>query len=480
MRIVLADIRGGEGFTSKDTVVGGYGSRLKPFSKVTRVVARLKGGFHDMPSVHLAYAAALAARAGHEVVASSGELVDGDVAIALSSLVDHRRETAWARAMRARGTRVGFIGLTSQKLPQLFEPEADFIVDGEPESALLRLVRGEPLTGMAPSPQIDDLDSLPFPLWDPLVPPRWRVRVPFAGRPCGGALPVLASRSCPEFCTYCPHRIQSTYRTRSVANVLDELSYLEDTRGPLHVVFRDPLFTQTRDRVLELCDGIRSRGLSHTFECETRLDRLDTGLLTAMHQAGLRAMSFGVESVATTTLRKVGRRPIPEPHQREVLQRCRELGIVTAAFYVLGFAEDSWSSIQATIEYAIDLGSTVAQFKILTPYPGTPLYRQMLPSITETDWERFDGFTPTFTHPSLTHGELTFLLGSAYTQFYVRPSFLSNYLRIGAPVARALVDSLDGYVRRRHARENAVTERSLAWATASPADAVGNTWSRRR
>jgi radical SAM superfamily enzyme YgiQ (UPF0313 family) len=461
MRIVLADMKGGDGFISKDTVVGGYGSRLKPFSKVTRVIAHLKSGFHEMPSVHLGYAAALAARAGHEVVASTGELVDGDVAIVLSSLVDYRRETAWARAMRARGARVGFIGLTAQKLPHLFEDAADFIVDGEPESALLRLVGGETLSGMATSPQIDDLDSLPFPLWDPLVPPRRWVRVPFAGRPYGGSLPVLASRSCPEFCTYCPHRIQSTYRSRSVANILDELSYLEDTRGPLHIVFRDPLFSHDRDRVLELCDGMRARELTHTLECETRLDRLDGDLLGIMHRAGLRAMSFGVESVAQTMLKKVGRRPIPEPHQREILGRCRELGIVTAAFYVLGFADDTWESIRATIEYSTDLGSTVAQFKILTPYPGTPLYERMEPTITETDWERFDGFTPTFTHSSLTHAELRFLLGSAYTQFYMRPSFLTNYLRIGAPHVRSLVEWLDAHTRRRHAREVALMGPSL-------------------
>jgi radical SAM superfamily enzyme YgiQ (UPF0313 family) len=461
MRIVLADIKGGDGFISKDTVVGGYGSRLKPFTKVTGIIAHLKGGFHEMPSVHLAYAAALASRAGHDVVGSTGELVDGDVALVLSSLVDYKRETAFARAMRARGVRVGFIGLTSQKLPHLFQDDADFIIDGEPEGALHRLVAGETLSGIEPSPQVDDLDSLPFPMWEPLIRKRRKLRVPFAGRPVGGSLPVLASRSCPEFCTYCPHRIQSTYRTRSVGNILDELSYLEDTRGRLHIVFRDPLFSQERDRVLELCDGILSRGLTHTFECETRLDRLDSELLTTMHRAGLRAMSFGVESVAATTLKKVGRRPIPEAHQRAVLRTCRELGIVTAAFYVLGFGEDTWASIRATIDYSIDLGSTVAQYKILTPYPGTPLYKRMEPTITETDWEQFDGFTPTFKHPSLTNAELKFLLGTAYTHFYVRPSFLMNYLRIGAPRVRSLVESLDAKVKQRHSREVAMMERSL-------------------
>jgi radical SAM superfamily enzyme YgiQ (UPF0313 family) len=231
-------------------------------------------------------------------------------------------------------------------------------------------------------------------------------------------------------------------------------------RGPLHIVFRDPLFSQERDRVLALCDGIRSRQLSHTFECETRLDRLDGELLQAMHAAGLRAMSFGVESVAPMTLKKVGRRPIPEPHQREMLRRCRELGIVTAAFYVIGFAEDTWDSITATIDYSIELGSTVAQFKILTPYPGTPLFKRMQPSITESDWERFDGFTPTFAHPTLKHDELTFLLGNAYTRYYMRPSFLTDYLRIRTPRVRAVVESLDAHVRRRHARELAVMART--------------------
>jgi radical SAM superfamily enzyme YgiQ (UPF0313 family) len=215
--------------------------------------------------------------------------------------------------------------------------------------------------------------------------------------------------------------------------------------------------------VLAICDGILSRQLRHTFECETRLDRLDNDLLSTMHRAGLRAMSFGVESFSPTTLKKVGRRPIPEAHQRALLAHCRSLGIVTAAFYVLGFGEDTWDSISATIDYSVQLGSTVAQFKILTPYPGTPLYNRMAPTVTETDWEQFDGFTPTFTHPNLTHDQLRFLLGAAYTRFYMRPSFLTNYLRIGARPMRRVVSSLDTRVQRLHARrELAAMERSLS------------------
>src|ERR1700724_3192039 len=123
MRVVLADLKSGRGFVSKDTVVGGYGSRLDPFSRVTSIISYVKKQFHDVPSVHMAYVAAIFARAGHEVRWTRGELPDGDfgeVAILLSSLVDHKNETAWADQVRARGVKVGFIGITASKMPELF------------------------------------------------------------------------------------------------------------------------------------------------------------------------------------------------------------------------------------------------------------------------------------------------------------------------------------------------------------------------
>jgi hypothetical protein len=203
MRIVLCDVKSREGFVSKDTVAGGYGSRLRPFSRVTGVISWWKSRFHDLPSVQLAYLAAIVDRAGHEVVMSHGDVVDGDVAIVLSSLVDHRAEAAWMSAMRARGARTGVVGLTASKLPELFDAAADFVIQGEPEAAMFRIVAGEPLAGRVDSPEISDLDGLPYPRWDLISPRRRRVHVPFAGR-VGGAFPLLASRGCPEFCTYCP------------------------------------------------------------------------------------------------------------------------------------------------------------------------------------------------------------------------------------------------------------------------------------
>ena len=455
MRVVLADLKSNRGFVSKDTVVGGYGSRLDPFSRVTAVIAHIKKQYHDVPSVHMAYLAAILARAGHDVEWTRGDaLPDGDVALVLSSLVDHRNETAWADRMRARGAKVGFIGITASKMPELFRVHADFILNGEPEAGVMRLARGEIPSGVVVSDQINDLDSLPFPRWD-LVSDSHASKYPirWSSRPVGGGFPLLASRGCPEFCTYCPHRILAGYRARSIANIADEMERLCDQYHRPYVIFRDPLFTEQRERCLELCDEIQARELTLTFEAETRLDRLDTVLLDHLHAAGFRAMSFGVESLSPETLKKSGRRPIPQAHQRQIIDHCRRRGIVTAAFYVLGFLQDDWNSIAATIDYATELGSTFAQFKILTPYPGTPMFKQIEPLLTESDWEKFDGYTPTFAHPNLTARELRFLLGAAYTRFYMRPSYLANFLKIQNTPVREWVSRMDRRVNDRHSRE---------------------------
>jgi radical SAM superfamily enzyme YgiQ (UPF0313 family) len=459
MRVILADLSSPGDAVAKDMVAGGYGSRLVPFSRVTGVYCYFKRRFVDYPSIQLGYLAAIFARAGHEVVYTRSRIPRGDLALVLSSLVDYRRETAWAAEARRRGLRVGFVGLAASKLPELFEEHADFIIAGEPEAAAARLAEGQLPPPFCPSEPVSNLDQLPFPRWDLLRESAGFFR---SVRTRPRRFPLLASRSCPEFCTYCPHRILAPYRARSLDNVVDELEQLCEQFNAPHVFFRDPLFTLDRDRCLALSAAIRSRGLRFTFTCETRLDSLDELLLRELRAAGLTAVSFGVETISQATLRKVARRPIPEPHQRAVVECCRRLGVTTVAYYVFGFLQDDWSTISATIDYAISLGTTFAQFKLLTPYPGTPLWKQLAPLVYETDWQRFDGYTPTFRHPNLSARELRFLLGAAYARFYARPSFLANLWRLHNLVSSEVVERMDRKVFEWHTgKEIALISRAV-------------------
>ena len=451
MRVVIADLKGRGGFVNKDTVVGGYGSRFKGFSWTTNWIERARKLFQNVPSIHSGYLAAIFEQAGHDVRITTEDYIDGDIALILSSLVDYRHEIEWARETKRRfGTRVGFFGAVATHMPELLQDDADFLIKGEPEAAAMRIAAGEVPTGIMASPQIDDLDSLPFPAWHLFNPGRHAVGRSI--RASRHSFPVLSSRSCPEHCTYCPHRITASYRARSAENVVDEIEQICKKYGQAYLIFRDPLFTEERDRAIGIAEGILRKKLDVKFECETRLDDLDKPLLDLLHRAGLNTITFGVESMDPATLKRVGRRPIPPEHQREIISYCRDLGISTEGFYVIGFLTDTPESIRATIEYSTELNSTAALFKILTPFPGTPLFKHMKSLITETDWEKFDGYTPTFKHPNMTNEELMHLLGLAYVRFYVRPSFGLNYFGIKTP-SEAL-ERLEAYAKRRQLEEH--------------------------
>lgn len=426
-RIILADLKGRGGYVNKDTVAGGYGSRFRGDSFVTRFEKNVRRVLQNLPSIQIGYLSSIFAEAGHEVVVTrNDELIDGDLAIVLTSLVDYRREREWAVKTRKRGTKVGFVGTAATHLPELFQLSGDFIIAGEPEAAAIRIARGEDPSGLVPSEAVDNLDSLAFPRWDLLKPRRFG----YTNRRTFGstrALPMLTSRSCPEKCTYCPHRITAGFRARSDQNVLDELAELCAQYERLHVVIRDPLFTLDRERCLRIAEGIRARKLRLTYECETRMDDLDEELITAMHGSGLRAINFGVESPDPLVLRRVARRFIPHEHIKRMIKLCWKLGITTTAFYVIGFLQDTEESIEELIRFAVELDSTFANFKILTPYPGTPQFKQLQPLINDDDWQHFDGYTLNFRHPSLTPRRARLMLGMCYSRFFLRPSNILNF-----------------------------------------------------
>lgn len=425
-RIILADLKGCSGYVNKDTVAGGYGSRFQGHSVVTRLEKNIRRVLQNLPSIQIGYLASIFANAGHEVVITRDDkLTEGDLAIVLTSLVDYRHECEWALATKKLGTKVGFVGTAVTHLPELFEDFGDFMVSGEPDSAAIRIAAGEDPKGRIISPAVADLDSLPFPRWD-LVKPRG---FGYTNRKTFGitrAVQMLTSRSCPEKCTYCPHRITAPPRTRSTENVLDELTELCQLYQRVHVVIRDPLFTLDRDRCLRIAQGIRERGLHLTYECETRMDDLDEQLIRELHASGLRAINFGVESPDPLVLKKVARRFIPFEHMRQMINICWTLGVTTTAFYVIGFLQDTEESIEDLIRFAVELDSTFANFKILTPYPDTPQFKQLESLINERDWQNFDGYTLNFRHPKLTPRRARLMLGMCYARFFLRPSNILN------------------------------------------------------
>src|SRR5262245_23476824 len=111
MRVVLAGLKGRDGFVNKDTIAGGYGSRFRGTTITTRLIEGFRNLYQNLPSIQLGYLATIFAQAGHEVVVTDEKVVPGDLALVLTSIVDYRREIQWAeQAKRQYAMPVGFFG----------------------------------------------------------------------------------------------------------------------------------------------------------------------------------------------------------------------------------------------------------------------------------------------------------------------------------------------------------------------------------
>ncbi len=270
------------------------------------------------------------------------------------------------------------------------DPSLDYIVEGEPNDTIYELARGAPLERILglgyrakpngvwshnPSrPMQVDLDELPFPKWE-LLPYR-EYKLPASSmRGDVPYLPMLSSRGCPIGCHYCPYPVGQglKWRKRSAENVVDEMEHLVRDLGVRYILLRDPMFSFNQRRVHAICDEIVHRGLEFEWKCETRVDFLKAPTLRAMAAAGCTGVNFGVESADVEIQKSVGRAPIDQEKFRQTIALCRELGIDTFAFFIIGLPGDTVTSILKTIRFAIDLEPTWVQFTAASPFIGTKL-----------------------------------------------------------------------------------------------------------
>jgi radical SAM superfamily enzyme YgiQ (UPF0313 family) len=261
----------------------------------------------------------------------------------------------------------------------------DYIVKGDPDEtvAALALGKAKDTAGLMyrnefgwqdtpAKPFIKELDKLPFPKWELLPYQKYcmpkssvHANVPF--------LPMWSSRGCPLGCHYCPYPVGQglPWRWRSAANVLDEIEHLVTDLGIRYIIFRDPMFSLNQRRVMEICEGIVKRGLKVEWRCETRVDYLSDDTLKAMAAAGCEGINFGIESVDLAIQKGVGRRPITREEFVRCIRLCRQLGIKTFAFFIIGLPGDTVQTILQTIKFAIEIKPDWVQFTAASPFIGT-------------------------------------------------------------------------------------------------------------
>jgi tRNA A37 methylthiotransferase MiaB len=365
-----------EGAAGMGTVYTGDKTFLYPPHTLASVAATLRGAGHE---VHLADAvvdelspdALYADVIGVFVSCAS---LDADLAF-LQSL--HKQSSA---RLVALGPAMRFVG------PQVLERARVDVWVGESEGFAAEALVALKAASGARAPHIwsaaevqaagcdadgwvKDLDALPFPAWD-LLPVQQHT-----------LLTVLASRGCPDRCAYCPYAAAQGhhFRSRSVESVLGELAWLGERFRPARIVFRDPVFAYSHQRVLTLCEGILKRRLRLRWECESRPEHLDIDLLRLMQRAGCQWVKVGLETTNAGLLQRLGRVNSAEEaaaylrHVAQVVDACAEIGLYCRLFVMAGLPGQDVAMADGTRQFLTTLRPAALNVKGYDSYPGLPV-----------------------------------------------------------------------------------------------------------
>lgn len=190
---------------------------------------------------------------------------------------------------------------------------------------------------------------------------------------------MTTSRGCPFQCTYCGKDVTwgKSYRTNSAKHVLDEMQYLIEKYGIQRFAFQDDNLTADMQRAAEIFDGMVERKFNVTWEAHNGLgvNFLSTALLEKMKASGCVAFTIAVESANDATLRRV-KKPNYIKLAPPIVSKAKELGIEVRGFFMIGFPGETIEEVQQTVRYARALDLAVTAFALVTPLPGTVLYKE--------------------------------------------------------------------------------------------------------
>lgn len=201
---------------------------------------------------------------------------------------------------------------------------------------------------------------------------------------------VIATRGCHNRCGFCylsTDGLHMPYRMREVEQVVSEI--LAD--GQPYCVFVDNNLGSRPEYLRKLCAALRP--LEIIWSAAVTIDITDDPtLVREMALAGCTGVFIGFESLNGGNLTAARKRtPLPEDYARRVAILHR-YGIQVNGSFVLGFDHDEPDVFERTVEWIEANRLECATFHILTPYPGTPLFRQMEAEgrILHRDWDRYD------------------------------------------------------------------------------------------
>ncbi|ABM27376.1 B12-binding domain-containing radical SAM protein [Nitratidesulfovibrio vulgaris] len=188
---------------------------------------------------------------------------------------------------------------------------------------------------------------------------------------------LFSSRGCVNRCTFCVAHKNIGIRVRPIDSVIGEVDLLLREYDAGYIFFCDSLFTSRKKRIIELSDALRHHFPGLRWGCEAHVNTIDEDSVRAMAAGGCVDMNFGIESGVDRLLTAVNKRQTTAQIADAIRMVKRVSRINAIGLFILGLPGERPEDSDATIDFACSLPLDMAQFSILTPYPGSPIFEQL-------------------------------------------------------------------------------------------------------
>jgi radical SAM superfamily enzyme YgiQ (UPF0313 family) len=264
-----------------------------------------------------------------------------------------------------------------------------------------------------------------------LVP---KVAAPLLRRAGGGwgtfrMIPVESGRGCPYGCEFCTVTgfFGDSIRFRTNESVVNELLQLKARAhkegGQIAVFFVDDNFAINIKRTKSLLRDIIAAGAQVHWVAQISANLLrDEELVDLIADSGGRWVFIGMESIDPANLADVNKGFNKPGEYAAVLDRLARRNIYAITSFIFGMDNDTPGVAERTLQQIRSWPPGLPVFGLLTPLPGTPLYKRL-----ETEgrltrpkhWQEFIPFAMAHTPLKMTipqaHAEVNYGWADAYS-----------------------------------------------------------------
>lgn len=287
--------------------------------------------------------------------------------------------------------------------------DADYIIIGEPEQTLLKLVEAinnnnkdlPAINGIAfiqndniiktkPSSVLKELDSIPFPAWDMIdLSPYKNMWMKSSGY---FSMNMATTRGCPFKCNWCAKPIYGNrYNSRSPQNVVAELKLLKEKFAYDHIWFCDDIFGLKPGWVNEFANELENQHLKIKFKIQARADLLaDKIEVAALSRAGCENVWMGAESGSQKILDAMDKGTTVQQIY-EATRLLKKNNINPSLFIQFGYLDETKEDIALTLKMIKELLPYEIGISVSYPLPGTVFFEKVKNQLKDkTNWTDSD------------------------------------------------------------------------------------------